>query len=312
MKKYIYLIFAILCFAAFNASASSVQPFVDLLAWRAYESNASWATILSFPSNTTNFTPNYINFNTRLGMKAGLMYSPENNFWDSKLYWTYFPTNTSSSIPVAAHVVTPIFFSGSTLISGDAYLGGSVNWDLTMNMIDLEISHGFKPLPSFTLTPKIGIKGGSINQNINANWNAVILVATENVTNDFTGMGPSFGLDGKWNFYGDFSVVGDISSAVMYGRWNVKDTYKRPAALLGIIPAQTIVTSMNQSKLGTFMMDYYFGLQWIHQNKSRVTVQLGYEMQYWANQLRIVTINQLPTFGDLTIEGATCGISIDL
>jgi len=283
-----------------------------VLAWRAYESSGGWATTLTFPGSTTNFTPSYVNFNTRIGAKAGLLYKPEDGFFDSKIYWTYFPTTASRTIPLGDKLVTSLFFSGNTLISGDVFFGGSVNWQLTMNMFDLEASHAFKPLPAFTFTPKIGIKGGSINQDINATWEAIVYTSTENLSNNFTGIGPSFGIDAKWNFYQNFSAIADVSTALMYGRWNVKDTYKRPVSLLGLLPAQTIVTSMNQSKLGTAMFDYYFGLEWLHKGQSRVTVQLGYEMQYWANQLRLTTINELTTLGDLTLEGATCGISVEL
>lgn len=314
MKKHISrFLFLISSLMPVISHAANVQPFVDLLAWHAYESSASWATTLSFPGNTTNFTPNYIDFNTRLGMKAGLTYSPD-NFWDTTLYWTYFQASTSKSIPVGSEIVTSLFFSGSELISHDVFFAGNINWQLNLNMLDLTASHAFKPTPSFTLSPKIGVKGGSIDQDITAHWNALVYTATENLTNHFTGAGPSFGLNAKWNFYQDISLVGDVSTALMYGKWNVKDAYYRPEFTLIFIPipSQTIVTSMNQSKLGVMMMDYYLGLEWIHKGQSQVTVKLGYEMQYWANQLRLITINQLPTLGDLTIEGATCGISIDL
>jgi hypothetical protein len=98
----------------------------------------------------------------------------------------------------------------------------------------------------------------------------------------------------------------------MYGRWNESDTYHRPAAPLGIQPAATIYTNMDKSKLGSLMMDYYLGLQWVHEGQSRVSFNLGYEMQYWAGQLRWMSVQQFPPLGDLTLQGATCGITIDL
>lgn len=295
------------------AKAASLKPFLDLLAWHAYESNSSWATTLTFPNNTTHVIQSNGNFNTRPGLRVGFLYAPEqDHFWDTKFYWTYFSASTTKHIPVGDQIVTSLFFSGSFFISTDLFFGGSANWQLVMNMFDLEASHDFKPIPTLTFTPKVGVKGGSINQDIDAEWDAIIYTSTEKVTNHFTGIGPSFGLDTKWNVYQDLNLVGTISAAFMYGRWNVNDTYKRPAAFFGLITPTTISTSMNKSKLGTLMMDYYLGLEWTHQGRSRVTVQLGYEMQYWANQLRLVAIQQLPTLGDLTIQGASCGITIDL
>ncbi len=294
------------------AKGVSVQPFVDALGWRASESNTSWATTLTFPDNTIHVIQSNANFSTRAGVKAGVLFSPDDNSLDTKFYWTYFPTSSTKTIPVGIQAVTSLFFSGSYFISNDLFFGANSSWQLVMNMFDLEVSHHFKPTPVLTFTPAIGIKGGTINQDINADWNAIIYTSTEKVKNNFTGFGPSFGLDAKWNVYKNFSLIGDISTAIMYGTWNVSDIYQRPSAFFGLITPTTIAASMNQSKLGTMMMDYYLGLEWVHQGQSRIALHLGYEMQYWPNQLRLIAIQQLPTLGDLTIQGATCGITIDL
>lgn len=313
IKKHIYyMLLLLISIYPLTAKATSVQPFLDLLAWRASESTGGWATTLTFPGNSTIVNQNNINSNTRLGMKAGVLYAPEGNFWDTKFYWTYFPASSTKTIPVGNKLVTSLFFSGSFFISKNIFFGGSADWQLDMNTIDLEASHAFKPIPTLTFTPKVGIKSASINQEIDATWDAIIYTANEDVTNNFIGIGPSFGLDTKWNVYQNFSLIGDISTALMYGRWNGKDVYHRPPALSGIIPPTTITTSMNQSKLGAMMMDYYLGLEWVHQGRSRVAVNLGYEMQYWAGQLRLIAIQQFPPLGDLTLQGATCGITIDL
>lgn len=313
MKKQLYYMLLLLISMLPPAvNAAAVQPFLDLLAWKAAESNTSWATTVAPITNTSQVTPSSINFNTRLGMKAGFLYAPENNFWDTKFYWTYFPTNASQSIAVGNQIVSSLFFSGSYFISGDIFFGGSANWQLVMNTLDLEINHHFKPTPALTLSPKIGVKAASINQDIRLTWDAIVYTSTERMTSNFSGIGPSFGVEGKWGIFRHFNVVGDISTALMYGNWNIKDSYNRRLSFLGLIPPQSIITNLNQSKLGTLMMDYYLGLEWTHQGRSRVTVKLGYEMQYWANQVRLISIQQLPTLGDLTIQGASCGIIIDL
>lgn len=293
-----------------TANSTTVRPFVDILAWRAAESNTAWATTISFPAGTTQVTTGINDYNTRPGIKAGISILPDENYWDTKLYWTYYSTDTTNSIPLGAKIISSLFFSGSFFLAGDVFFGASSHWQLAMNMLDLEVARHFQPISPLTLSPKIGLKGGSINQDISANWNAVLYQSTENVTSDFTGIGPTLGLNAKWNIFQQVDLIGDITTALMYGRWNMKDTYKRPAAFL--ITPTTITTSLNQAQFGSLMTDYYLGLQWTHQGISRVTVQLGYEMQYWSNQLRLIAVQQLPAQGDLTIQGATCGISIDL
>lgn len=314
MKKfYKHLLFCMLSILPAMVSASSLQPFIDILAWKASESNSAWAETDIIATNSKTVLNSTNTYNTRPGIKAGFLYIPEDYFWDTKLYWTYFSTNSSHTIPTDSNqinIVSSLFFSGSPFISHDIFFGGNSQWDLTMNMIDLDISHSFTPTPTFTVSPAIGLKGGSINQSIHANWDAIVYTSTENVTSDFTGIGPSIGLDAKWNFVQHFDLVGSFSTALLYGRWNMKDAYHRPVA--GIISEQNITTTLNQAQLGSFMTDYFFGLQWTYQGTSKITAQLGYEMQYWSNQLRLLSIQQLPAEGDLTLQGGTCGISIDL
>lgn len=311
MKKYFYNLFIVLVsMLPFTAKAACVQPFVQVMDWHASESNSAWATTITSQNNTVNVIQSTANFNAEPAWKVGVLFTPENKYWNTTLYWTHYSTNSTKNINLNNQIISSLFFSGSYFISNDLYFASTANWNLNMNMVDLDVSHNFKPTPSVTLTPKIGLKGGSINQQINIDWNAILYNSTESVGNNFAGIGPSFGLDGKWNFYKELSIVGNISTALMYGRWNLSDTYQRPSAFFGLITPVTISTRANQSKLGAFMMDYFLGLEWMHQGQADVALRIGYEAQYWAGQLRLTAVQQLPTLGDLTLQGATCGISI--
>lgn len=300
---------ALLLILPLQASAAHVQPFIDLLVWDANETNTSWATTIN-GTDTVHVIQANPSFNTRPGFKAGLLYSADDNSWDTTATWTHYVTNANQTIPIGEQVISSLFFSGSFFLSENIFFGAYNNWGIALNMFDLQASHGFHPTSALTLTPKIGVKGGTINQNLNITWNAIVYNASEKLTNNFTGIGPSFGLDAKWQVYNNFSVVGDISTALMYGRWSESDIYHRPATLL--TTQTTIRTISNPTELGTMMMDYFLGLEWQHHGLSNVTVTLGYEMQYWPSQLRLLAVQQLTTFGDLTLQGATCGISIDL
>lgn len=314
MKKQLYrFLMLLICVNPIYASAKeqshSIKPFAELLYWHASETNSSWATTITINKDKTNVLQSEPNFNSRAGIRAGLSYSPGDHFWDTKLYFTNYSTQSSESIGLAAQIVSSLFFSGSYFISQDIFFGGNADWNLKMNMLDLEISHTIHPTPTLSISPRVGIKAASIDQSININWNAFIYQATESLTNNFSGVGPSFGINTKWNFIDNFSLVGDVSTALMYGQWRDNDIYKRPAAFL--VSPTTITSNSNTSKLGTAMMDYYLGLEWHHHGKSDVSVRIGYEGQYWPNQLRLIAVQQLRTFGDLTIQGATCNVTID-
>ncbi len=315
MRKIInYFIALVTCalssYAFANEQTSSIKPFAELLYWRAAETNSSYAMTINSLNNTINVIQSEPSFNTSGGVRAGLSYSPGDHFWDTKFYITHYTTHSSNGVGLGSQILSSLFFSGSYFISQDIFFGGYTDWNLTMNTVDLEISHAMHPTPTLTFSPKVGIKGASINQSINIDWNAFFYRSTEDLTNNFSGIGPSFGVDTKWNFFGDFSLVGDVSTALMYGQWNDSDVYRRPASFL--TTATTISSHANNSKLGTSMMDYYLGFEWRHRGKSDVSVRLGYEGQYWPNQLRLIAVQQLRTFGDLTFQGATCRVTIDL
>jgi hypothetical protein len=199
----------------------------------------------------------------------------------------------------------PEFFSG--YLSGEYFTSANADWQIVMNTFDLETSHKFI-IGRAVISPTMGIRGATIDQKINIQYNASLSTAQETLKNNFYGAGPSFGVNGALSLPYNVSFIGDISTALLWGNWNIKDTYSGPSAFLGA--PTTITTSLNNSELGTLMFNYFLGLEWSHQltASSSVAVRLGYEMQYWANQLRLVLFEQLPTHGDLTVQGLTCGI----
>jgi hypothetical protein len=313
MKKFHkYLLLLLMSTQTLSAEAKGLSASAEALIWKVSQQPSTiWGGVTTFYHNgkLKSLTGSNISFDWNTGFRAGLFYEPENGFWDTSLNWTYYPTTKTVVIPVGGHIVSSDFFSG--FLSEDIFFGAELNWQLALNMFNLTASHQFDLTQSLSIRPSVGVTGGTINQTANVNWNALVYISTERVTNNFLGAGPSFGVDAQWNFYDNFSLVGDLSGAFMYGRWNANDIYRRPRALLGLIPARTITTTMNQSEFGTLMLDYFMGVEWLYKGRSQVNFILGYEMQYWANQMRMASFQILPLRGDLTLQGVTCGISID-
>lgn len=309
-----------------SQAAGQLAVFEDLLYWHASQQTTSdWAYQFSLvdpnvfkysPTQGTYFKEPNVYFGWSPGLRVGIQYSPQ-NFFDTKLYWTHFSTKTNDSITApSGQVLLPEFFNGFT--SSYLYNAAQLNWRLEMNTIDAEISHLFYPLDSFTLRPSVGVKGGTINQTIHSSWQMQFLgdqvySATENLKNDFFGLGPSLGLDSLWNLYKGIHIRSDFKTALLWGHWHVQDTYHRPGSLFIIIPIpEATIHSNTSNSLGTFMASYFLGLEWTFQAKTSVTLKVGYEMQFWSNQLRLPVFQALPIHGDLTLQGGTCGIHINL
>jgi hypothetical protein len=287
--------------------------FADFLYWHASEeTSSSWAYIPQLPNITA---PN-VYFGWDPGVRTGLKFE-SNNLIDMQIYWSYFTTKSQESSTASPNqTLVPEFFNGFTTLT--PFTSAKVNWQLTMNMIDLEVGHLFNPFDSLSVRPFIGIKGGTINQGINSTWSfqgelfnifPIAYSATEQLKNNFYGIGPSFGIDGKWKLYKNFNIRSDFSGAWLWGNWSIQDIYSGPS-LSGLLLATTISSNSNTS-LGSLMLRYFTGIDWTYEAKeSAVTLKVGYEMQYWMNQLRLPLFQQVPVHGDLTLQGGTCGILI--
>jgi hypothetical protein len=313
MKKNILSFFcSFMGMMSFSAYAGDVSFFADLLQWHASEETASiWSSQITEPQpNETVFTPKNVDFDWNQGVRMGFLYHPTTQFWDTSLAWTHYSTDYTLNNPVGDQIVTPEFFSG--FLSGNLFFGANLDWQLQMNQIDLSLSHAFNIGKSFQVRPSMGIKSAWIDQTIKNKWYADVYTSTEKVENNFYGVGPSAGIDVNWTVYKNVSLLSDLSTAFLFGHWDVKDTYKRPSALNNLVTPTTITTRMSDAQLGTPMLDYFLGFQWRHEGRAEVGVKLGYEMQFWSNQLRAVTFQQLPMHGDLTLQGATCGIYVQV
>ncbi len=308
MKKFLFLILSFITSMGFSAQPSF---FSEFLYWQASQQTSSpWASVITISDTLAlkDFVATNVDFKRQPGFRGGVGYRLP-DFMDMRFYWTYFASDASETLSASpGHLILPEFFNGFT--SGNFFFAAQLQWRLKMNMFDLELGHTLQALQGLNFRPYIGVKGGTINQSIHSSWNAFLYTSTENLKNNFYGIGPKAGIDSEWAIYKDLYIVGDFFAAFLWGRWNVEDVYSRPAAF-SIISPTTIRSNTNHSMLGTYMFKSFLGLQWTHQGSATVTLKAGYEMQLWANQLRLPTFQQLPLHGDLTLQGGTCGIFVD-
>lgn len=309
-KKLANILLIVTSIQSWSANAEGLSMLAELLVLQASQETAStWASVLKSSGRTLDFDATNIKFGWHTGFRGGLLYTLEHDCWDVGLYWTHVPAKASKNFSIGDQIVVPEFFSG--FLSRNFFFGANLNWKLAMNMVDIEVGRTLNVSESLTIRPSIGVKGGTINQAINADWNAGFFTATESLKNNFSGVGPSVGINSKWNLINALSVFGDFSTAFLFGNWRVKDTYSRPSALNGLVTPTTITTSMNNPKLGTLMYKFRMGFEWVYESRFPLTLQLGYEMQFWPNQLRLTTFQQLPVHGGLTLQGGICQFRID-
>lgn len=307
IKRLLKYTIILLTLITIEARASTYTIFYNPVYWRASQQSASiWATQVTSNSYTRErYGPANIGLDYSPGFKLGIQNTSASDVWQNQFYWTSYGAKTNSNYRINLQLLIPEFFSG--FLSGNYFFGANSNWDIQMNTVDLQTSRVYPVTDRLTLKPMLGIKGAVIDQTVNTVWDAVLYTANEHVTHDYLGAGPSFGLGAVYQFSDHWRALGNIAASFLWGRWDIKDVYHRPAVPL-VTTETTITTSLSDDQLGTWMLDDFFGLEWHYPGKISTTLQFGYEMQYWADQLRMTTFQQLPNRGDLTLQGATCGL----
>ncbi len=286
-------------------AANAWQASADLLYWFASEEPDSiWATAAGEAGfNRILFKGADLSFDWDYGVRLGIRRVCFCDRWDTRLYWTGYWTQGRDALPDTGALIFTEFFGG--FVNQDQARSGQVQWRLNYSMFDWELGHPFCCCRGLTVRPFLAIKGGWINQTIHSSWQnetdtmpPVPFESTENLTNDFWGIGPCGGINTAWTLCRYLTLVGDVSAAMLWGNWDFIDVYQNTT------PKEIIVT-LPHSHLGGSMLRSFVGARWEAVCRCHLAVSLGYEMQIWFNQLRIATFQQLRLHGDLTIQGVT-------
>jgi hypothetical protein len=300
-----------------TALADGVTPFCDVLYWHA---SAEASSVWSNAAYEGSFSAQNVPFAWSPGFRMGFGHKADEQSWDVQLYWTYFRTAQDAQASVEnpqTGAVVPEFFSGlvGSMVDGvPIFNQAALGWNLTYNTIDLELGRTFAVGESAWIRPSLGIKTAVIQQNVHLNFAnpSLGLSAEEEIAHDFWGIGPSFGITGGWRLphRKNLSLVGSFAADFLVGQWNVNDAFARTDSNYWYGNYRAVTTSMTDSYLGTPVLRCFLGLEWVHQGNLTLTARVGYELQWWANQQRMLAFQQLPMHGDLTLEGLTCGLSV--
>lgn len=291
-----------------------LSVFGDALYWTVSET-VDWSLTL-VQGETSGYT-NYrvLSFDWHPGFRAGLSYHRPETRWDTQCYYTHYSAKTSAHTKTHDGLIDPAFLGNRTaspLIFTYNYSKASAQWRLRFDMADWDFRYHFRPSSPLTLRPYLGIKGGTIKQSIHSHWLnphlfllGGLLSATENLRNDFWGVGPKGGIHTQWIFGHPsrwaFSLFGDFSAAYMWGRWTIKDTYRNNLH-------QKATTTVGNRKYGSFMVRAFMGLGIDRKTcraDSLLSLKIGYELQDWFSQFQIFDNGTGGHTNDLILQGLT-------
>ncbi len=303
MKKTTILI---LLLAASKATATSVDVYVDALYWHTTET-ADWALTLAPEPNFEKVTFNTISFDWDPGFRVGVGFTNFCDCWDAQLSYTYFRAKTTNR--AKAGMIQSEFF-GSKLSLIGFFQNAKIRTKIDYNIFDWEVGHILYLTECLSLRPKVGLRGGWIDQTLKSSWEKTVdifnillipITATENLTNNFWGIGPQGGVNGKWFFSSCFSLVGDFSAAFMWGHWSITDQFNDSFN-------SNIVTKVANRNFGAFMLQGFIGLGY---DICNFYFKAGYEIQDWFNMYQVFDNGTGGHNNDLILQGLTFQVRCD-
>lgn len=319
---YIILALSAPTYAETNTSPH-LSLFANVLIWKLREGSAdNWAQIFTPKGSYQSVTVVNVPFTWNPGLRFGGSYEAADTPWKVSLYNTIYHTtgaNQASGEVYSAFLGN--FYVGNTngLKFGPYYDHGSIRWVFKYDTIDFELARLFKINSTFNLSPFIGVKTAFINQSMFSNWENphspntpptpyTFTSASEDLQNNFFGIGPSVGANSLWLFYSDdtssFGVQAMISAALLYGHWTFKDVYANNENTTINVQSSPITSAatMTSGKLG---------LTWSHQMHSMtLTTSLNYEAQLWFNQMRYYSYNMGRLDNLLSLQGGDIDVSL--
>lgn len=278
----------------FSSNTHAVDFYADALYWQASET-IDWAytNSLSPPNQVVAYQA--IQFDYDPGFRVGIGLQSDQG--DFRVIYTRFYTRTNES--ATGNIVSA--FTGSKFAE-TFYGAGQVNFTISFNMFDADFLKPIHLSESLIIKPSIGLRGGWIDQSVNASFQGTLSVLEE-VTNNFWGFGPKAGVESKWFFYqkdnAHYSLVADFASSYMWGKWSIHDILYQNNA------TRIFVADVGKRDLGAFAVQGLLGINLDYNNYS---IKLGYEISDWFDQYQVLDDASGAHNNDLVLQGLTLAV----
>lgn len=305
------------------SNTNEFKVFANLLSWTVREAGAdNWAEVIDTEGSPQN--PNRVAslkevpFPWDIGFRIGASCQSIYKLWDTKAYYTRFHTRGKDDLFGGPGTVHSTFLgnfyvnnpSGSGL-SGSAYEKASIDWTIDYNIFDWHFGYNVCVSNRVNFHPYLGLKAGWIHQSIHSMWEnpdiegeGAFQVGTENLKNNFWGIGPEVGVESKWLLFTRqchfVHLLADFSVALLYGHWSFSDVYQND------LGEQIIIGNQNMNS-GAPAFKTFIGFGWEHakEGRCRFSTKLGFEMQIWLDQLRYYSFTGGRLENQLTLQGGT-------
>ncbi|MDZ7617198.1 MAG: Lpg1974 family pore-forming outer membrane protein, partial [Patescibacteria group bacterium] len=220
--------------------------FADALFWTLREGSAdNWAQVITPKGLLGTYAGSVTLVDAPFDWNAGVRVGMGRRHADEGLEGTVSYTNFSTRATNRAAGEVYSAFLGNFFVDnpdgdtfGPHYRSADIDWDVAFHAIDLEVGRSFRVAPKLVVRPFIGLKAAIIRQSIHSRWRQPIDTlehiylfesATEDLKQDFWGIGPSVGVTLEMPLYTrpryTLKLFGTPSGSLMYGHWTSSDVY---------------------------------------------------------------------------------------
>lgn len=337
MKILFLLVFATALFAAPDSCApSGFYVEADFLWWRAENHGFSYAfdrtSSVAYSGDVVRLDPEW-----KPGFRAMVGWNIKDCSWDLLLDWTWYLNHASEmrSRSDVSHGTVQGFYPLFPLDTGGnaSYQTVQANWRLVYDTVDLEIGRAFCPVTALSLRPHWGVRGALVDQQFDdffsEEFNPSDINAAEmqfEGRNFYWGVGPRAGSNAEWHLGSGFSVVGNLTAALLYGRTHVSFLTETALFAGGSLDTYQKYQDAFEQLVPTLQM--MLGVQWgtcFASEKKYVGLNVCWEGNYWWNQFNIPFARTyvsgsliepnypFPTVGNqpVTMEGMTANLHLN-
>lgn len=281
-------------------NTNQMRVSAEALLWRTEQGGTEWAYDETDAGVTTYKD---VNFGWNWGFRVAAGIDINQDQWDTTLAYTWFRAEKNSKAAQPGGV--------SSVIGADfGNDSAAAKWHVEYNGLDWNLGGNYMVKTQLSLRPHAGVKFGWINQNMRQSFvNTDATTDSIHGKSKFFGVGPSAGVASNWNFAEGFNLFGDLSSALMWGNFNIHQHGYSDID-------DAVVTSRNLSRNYVApMISTILGFGWatnFNDDAARFTVNLGYELQYWFRQNQFMNTNTNTRLSqDLAFQGGTLEFRFD-
>ncbi len=279
----------------YSSVTYAVHFYADALYWQASET-VDWSLTNNLNRSNQRVAYNTIAFDYDPGFRIGI--GLPNEKWSSRFIYTRFHSKANEA--TNGNVVSA--FIGSKVLQ-PFYQAGQARFKIDFNMFDADIYKAIMVDESLIITPLIGLKGGWINQDVDAGFQGAVNVE-ERISNDFYGVGPKAGVEAKWIFFNNnrfqYGFVSDVFAAYLWGHWSIHDLLYQNNS---VIKFDTVA---GKRDFGAFAAQALIGIQLDYNHQ--YSINLGYEISDWFNQYQVLDDATGAHSNDLILQGLTLAL----